>query len=331
MKEKLEDERADRLAEMQEARERAAAEKNDESAAPRLYLWPVELVAKNLEQLGFPGCAEYATKHKLEGRRFIHIDDTQVGTLLEPVAKDNRAIKKIGSYFRSVRSEELASAPKLTALITTKIDGSKRSCNLNLNEMKLTSFPDMICDAPQLVNVSAVHNRIKFVPNELGLLTRLVNLKLGQNKLKLLPDSIGRCRALQMLMVEENEIKHLPRSLGNCHALRVLDVSRNELRLLPSTLSKCQKMVKIVAFDNPLKLPREVIDEGTKAIISLLESIGNAEEGNYLRMFNIKLKAVPAFTFEMTTLTMLNIDKNRSPVSACPKNFPVISALFYRS
>jgi Leucine-rich repeat (LRR) protein len=308
---KVEDERLERLAELQEARERAAAERDAEPATPHLYMWSAELVAGSLEQLGLPECAEYVRERGLDGRRFTLLEDSQVGALLEPIAKDGKKIKKVGAYFRGVRSEELANAPKLSALVTTKIDGSKRSCNLTLNEMKLTSFPDMICDIPQLVNVSAVHNRIRFVPSEIGVLTRLVNLKLGKNKLVELPESIGRCKALQMLMVEENDIKQLPRALGNCHALRVVDVSSNNLKMLPSTLSRCQKMVKLVAFDNPLKLPREVMDEGTKAVMSLLEVIGNAEEGGYLRMVNIKLQAVPQFTFDMTSLTMLNLDKNR--------------------
>jgi hypothetical protein len=134
-------------------------------------------VASSLEQLGIPECADYVRERGLDGRRFSLLEDSQVGALLEPIAKDNKKIKKVGAYFRGVRSEELANAPKLSALVTTKIDGSKRSCNLNLNEMKLSSFPEMICDIPQLVNVSAVHNRIRFVPSEIGILTRLVNLQ----------------------------------------------------------------------------------------------------------------------------------------------------------
>lgn len=312
LKEKLEDERFVRMAELQEARQKAESEKHREPAVTRLYFWTAELVANSLEKIGFADCAHYAIEHKLEGRRFMNLEaDIFIGQLLEPVSKDTTAMKKVNQFFKQVRRDELANAPKLTALITTKIDGSKRSCNLNLNEMKLTSFPDMICDIPQLVNVSAVHNRIKFVPGEIGLLTRLVNLKLGQNKILSLPDTIGRCKALQMLMVEENELKQLPRSLGNCHALRVVDVSRNQLQMLPSTLSRCNKIVKLLAFDNPLKLPREVMDEGAKPLLSLLDSIGNAEEGNYLRIFNFKLHAIPEFTFEMTYLTMLNLDSNR--------------------
>ena len=321
IQEKIEDERLERLAQLQEARERAAAERDAEPATPHLYLWTAELVASSLEQLGIPECADYVRERGLDGRRFSLLEDSQVGALLEPIAKDNKKIKKVGAYFRGVRSEELANAPKLSALVTTKIDGSKRSCNLNLNEMKLSSFPDMICDIPQLVNVSAVHNRIRFVPSEIGILTRLVNLKLGKNKLIELPESVGRCKALQMLMLEENELKQLPRSLGHCHALRVVDVSGNQLKMIPSTMSRCQKMVKLVAFDNPLKLPREVMDEGTKALMSLLEAIGNAEEGGYLRMFNIKLRAVPEFTFDMTSLTMLNLDKNRWILSDCIRGF----------
>jgi len=313
LQEKVQDERLERMAALQEARERAAEEKSrqDENKVPNLYLWSAEQVAQSLKQTGFPECADYVLDRRLEGRRFLNLEDSAVGSLLEPIAKDNKSIRTIGAHFRSIRSEELANAPKLTALITTKIDGSKRSCNLVLNDMKLTSFPDMICDIPQLTNISVVHNRMRTIPEEIGLLARLVNLKLGQNKLVSLPDSIGRCKALQMLMVEENSIKILPRSLGNCTALRVVDVSRNELQMIPSTISKCQKIVKLVAFDNPLKLPREVMDEGTKAVLSLLDSIGNAEEGQYLRMFNIKLHAIPEFTFDMTSLTMLNLDKNR--------------------
>jgi len=312
IQEKLEDERLSRQADMQEARDRAAAERETEPAVPRLFFWSAELVASNLQQLGLPECAAHVLRAKLEGRRFINLEDSGLGGLLEPIARDTKAVRKANAYFLGVRRDELANAPKLTALITTKIDGSKRTCNLNLNEMKLTSFPDVICDILPLVNISAVHNRIRSVPGEIGLLTRLANLKLGQNKIISLPDSIGRCKALQMLMVEENELKHLPRALGNCVSLRVLDVSRNNLKMLPSTLSKCHKIVKLVAFDNPLKLPREVMDEGTKAVVSLLESIGDAEDGDYLRMVGIKLHAIPEFTFDMTSLTMLNLDHNRS-------------------
>ena len=322
-KEKVEDARfdrhaietaaCDRAAAIQAARDRAAAERDAEPTVPRLYFWTPDIVAKSLDQLGFPECAHFVVEHKLEGRRFLGLEgESPIGNLLEPIAKDSKAMKKVAAYFRSVRSDELASAPKTTALITTKVDDSKRTSNLNLNQMKMTFLPDMICDVPQLVNLSACQNNIKFLPGEIGQLTRLVNLKLGNNKLISLPDSIGRCKALQMLMLEENEIKELPRSLGNCHALRVVDVSRNKLRMIPSTLSKCKKIVKLVAFDNPLKMPREVMDEGTAAIVSLLEAIGDAEEGQYLRMFNIKLKAIPEFTFDMTSLTMLNLDNNRS-------------------
>ena len=312
-----EGEKVDRLAELNEARQRVAAERAaaEANVKPRLYSWRAEAVAEALQDLGFPACADCARQSNLAGYRFIHVEESAVQAVLEPInsktPEDLKAAKAILAHFRAIRDQELNNAPKLSAVITTKIDGSKRSCNLNLNETKISTFPDVICDIPSLTNISALHNRLKVIPDEIGCLTRLVNLKLGQNKLVALPESLGRCRALQMIMAEDNELKSLPRSLGNCPALRVVDVSKNQLRMLPSTLSKCSKMVKLITFDNPLKLPREVIDEGTKAVLSLLDSIGDAEEGGYLRVVKSKMKTIPTFIFDMKSLTMLNLDCNR--------------------
>ena len=181
--EKVEQERQDRLAELEAAREKLAAEKKAEPAVRRLYAWSAEQVATAFEELEFPECAKHVIKHNLEGWRFMNVTDSTLGDLLEPISKDSKAAKEINAHFIGIREAELSIAPKLSALVVTKIDASKRSCNLNLNQMNLTVFPDMVCNVPQLVNISAVHNKMKFVPSEVGLLTRLVNLKLGQNKI----------------------------------------------------------------------------------------------------------------------------------------------------
>jgi len=145
-------------------------------------------------------------------------------------------------------------------------------------------------------------NKLRAVSREIGLLTRIVSLKLSQNKIAVLPDDLGRLCAMQMCFLEENELRALPATMQTCTALKVLDVSKNRITMLPTGLWRCGRITKINTYDNPLRLPPEVVSLGAAPILATLRALNTAETDGVLRLEGLQLRAVPECVLAFTNV-----------------------------
>ena len=134
-------------------------------------------------------------------------------------------------------------------------------------------------------------NKLRAVSREIGLLTRIVSLKLSQNKIAVLPDDLGRLCAMQVCFLEENDLRALPATMQTCTALKVLDVSKNRITMLPTGLWRCGRITKINTYDNPLRLPPEVVSLGAAPILATLRALNTAETDGVLRLEGLQLRS----------------------------------------
>ncbi|KAJ3341753.1 hypothetical protein HDU93_004137 [Gonapodya sp. JEL0774] len=111
----------------------------------------------------------------------------------------------------------------------------------------------------QIFSVS--RNRIRTLPDTVGLLSKLVELRCSENELESIPASIGRLTKLTTLSLDKNRIGHIPPEIGDAKAIINLDLSQNPLRVLPAELARLKFLRKlrldecplIQSFDYPLE------------------------------------------------------------------------------
>ena len=279
-----------------------------ENAFPRVYSWTTEEVAVFLSSQ--PEMAIYvAVAHSLQirGAQLLSMDESQVKGALEATARHAREILL---KLRSIRAAEIATSPKPSPPIATKIEESRRTNTLNLNETKLARFPDLICDVATLTNLSFAGNKIRSIPQEIGLLSRLVTLKGGSNSLTSLPDSVGSLVKLQLLLLDCNQLSSLPETLMFCTSLKTLDVSQNKIVMLPFGLCRCSKLSKIIVYDNPVLVPQDMIQKGAKQVLALLEALFVASDTSALDMSSMSLIQIPRVILDLLAVTSLKLDNN---------------------
>lgn len=77
------------------------------------------------------------------------------------------------------------------------------------------------------------HNRLEYLPREIGLCTRLRKLRVSHNRLLALPTELTTLRLLEELDASHNAITEFPKELCLQPALRVLSLANNRIRQLP--------------------------------------------------------------------------------------------------
>eukprot|EP00961_Rhodomonas_salina_P249923 3378136-Rhodomonas_salina.2 len=277
-------------------------------AVLRVFSWTPNQVASFLTEIGHDEYAEGALCSQACGRNFLNIEGKALVELIG--CSDGKHQRHILNEFRNRRDAEVRTVQSPPASVSSKIETARRSCVLVLNDMKLARFPDVVCDIVNLNNVAMMKNRLRSLPPEVGMLTKLSTLKLGRNKLSSLPDSMEHMKNLQLLSLEENELRKLPEGPMHCTLLKMLDVSMNQITLLPFGLHKCDKLTKINVYDNPMRLPREVLKQNPPSVLKMLGGFFQAEAENNLVLTALGLLAIPIIVFEMESLTALNIASN---------------------
>ena len=278
------------------------------SVVSRVFQWSTEDVVEffksedsDLRQYSFVAETNLVTGYQLLGA-----DETHLKLLLNSSA---RHAHEIFQKIKSIRQGEIASYPRLSAQVSAKIDVCKRTNSMILNEMKLSRFPDVVCDMIHITNLSFTGNQIRTLPPEIGLMTRLTSLKGGRNRLIALPESFGYLKSLQTVLLEDNELSMLPESIMNCCVLKILDISQNKIEMLPLGLYRCSSLSKLNLYDNPLALPKSVTDRGAKAVLQILEALHGAHQSSVMNLQNFYLNSIPKLML-VPSLTILNLDRN---------------------
>ncbi|XDD49463.1 leucine-rich repeat domain-containing protein [Leptospira sp. WS92.C1] len=143
---------------------------------------------------------------------------------------------------------------------------------LDLGMQKITSFPEEICNFPNLKR-----------------------LDLRLNSLSSLPDTIGNCKNLEQLNVFGNDLTTFPSSLSKLKKLKILLTGNNDLIVLPSELLFLPEIKTIYADQNKLTL--------RETDIEILASLPNLEELDL--NLNAGIKTLPVNYTKLRNLTRL--------------------------
>ncbi|MDQ2905318.1 MAG: replicative DNA helicase [Chloroflexota bacterium] len=95
-----------------------------------------------------------------------------------------------------------------------------------------------------------------------------------------LPPEIGQLTNLQTLDLSHNHLRHLPAEMRNLRALTELDISENEFVALPQMLASLPALedLQIYPMARLRFPPREVLSQGTEAVLMYLRSNKYADD-----------------------------------------------------
>ncbi|XP_042517260.1 uncharacterized protein LOC122091404 isoform X2 [Macadamia integrifolia] len=127
------------------------------------------------------------------------------------------------------------SSPSLSGLPLHKLKALKE---LELCKIppRPSAFPILseIANLTSLTRLSVCHFSIRYLPPEIGCLSKLEFLDLSFNKLKKLPNEITSLNSLKSLRVSHNKFVEMPPTLSSLLSLESLDLSYNQLTSLGS-------------------------------------------------------------------------------------------------
>lgn len=188
-------------------------------------------------------------------------------------------------------------------LLASTLPDSFGSLNSKLEELCLDEnvierLPATAANLSALSWVSLRRNLLAELPGSiLGAWRKLVHLDLRDNKLKALPEEVGLCASLETLMLTGNELTDLPEALRGCTALLELHVQRNQLTALPLGLGACGALQLLDVTSNKLtELPGGVL-AGLGSLRTLFAG------GN-------KITAVPVEVAALRELEVLSLSGN---------------------
>ena len=124
---------------------------------------------------------------------------------------------------------------------------------------ELTNLEHLLLDENEIESISCLHqlknlrklslksNRLRSLPNEMGILKTLQDLNLQDNQITRLPRHIGGLRAIQRLDLKSNDLAALPAAIGKLTSLKALDISDNRrISQLPRTMYDLSKELKLM-------------------------------------------------------------------------------------
>ena len=150
-----------------------------------------------------------------------------------------------------------------------------------------------ITSCVDLKEIDISHNRIEYLPDDIGALTRLRRLDARENRLQCLPSSLShiaelcelycgmnklthlqddfvweQLMKLKTLDISSNDINVLPDSISKLPAIAVLDISNNDIARLPDCFGKLQTLRKLVLHGNPIRsIRRELLENETTELM----------------------------------------------------------------
>jgi len=83
---------------------------------------------------------------------------------------------------------------------------------------------------PDLHKIYFNHNKLTWVPHEIGTMRSLTVLDLSFNDLQVLPVEIGMLTTLKRLLLYENHLDDLPNEIGSLYQLEMLGIEGNPMR-----------------------------------------------------------------------------------------------------
>jgi Leucine-rich repeat (LRR) protein len=120
------------------------------------------------------------------------------------------------------------------------------------------------------VELNIGNNRLRELPEALGLMHQLVSFSCPQNRIVRFPESFTKLTNLTALKCAGNGISLLPKRIGHLYKLRVMRMEDNNLTTLPGDFQKLNKLsdlcfsrnrIGTLALITPLNPPKKRIDK----------------------------------------------------------------------
>ncbi|KAK3069862.1 Glucose-repressible alcohol dehydrogenase transcriptional effector [Teratosphaeriaceae sp. CCFEE 6253] len=133
------------------------------------------------------------------------------------------------SISRSTDTEEHGERRRtLTASEEAEDVGSWDALDLGGHGLK-SMAASIIRHYPNLRKIYFNHNKLTWLPSEVGMMRNLTMLDVSFNKLDALPAEIGMLTNLKKLLVYGNELRDLPYEIGSLYHLEVLGIAGNHM------------------------------------------------------------------------------------------------------
>ena len=121
------------------------------------------------------------------------------------------------------------SGNKLTVLPSWYFSTLHCTTDLNIGNNRLKQLPEALGLMHQLVKFACPQNRITYLPKSFTKLTNLTQLKASGNGLSMLPKRIGHLYKLRILRLEDNNLRTLPGDFQKLVKLQELTLARNRM------------------------------------------------------------------------------------------------------
>lgn len=171
------------------------------------------------------------------------------------------AVKIIKEAFEKRSTQLDLSKLGLTSLPSC-IGNLKELEKLDLSDNKLYSIPkeigglsnlkELIVRSNILGSKASVNNPSGGIPKEIGKLGELRNLDLRKNGLSSIPNEIGKLSELRKLKLSGNKLDRIPTATGGLAKLNELDLSQNELDHISASICRLQELNTLKLEDNNL-------------------------------------------------------------------------------
>lgn len=229
---------------------------------------------------------------------------------------------------------------------------------LKLNNRRLTSIPDELCELTHLEHVEMYRNRLADLPAAFSKLTSLRHLDLSDNDFDHIPDPLFELRELSELLMPANDLAVVPDGIGDLHnlvtlrlggvrgaispalgslpLLEVLAVEASTTGALPAQLGDLRRL-RILALDGSLldEFPPwicgldnlEVLTLRGCGLTEIPEEVGALRSLRILDLSGNDLPDLPEALFDLEALHSLDLyDNPRLPIIDLPTRLPNLTS-----
>ncbi|MFX1552849.1 MAG: leucine-rich repeat domain-containing protein [Promethearchaeota archaeon] len=202
-----------------------------------------------------------------------------------------------------------------------------KRCDLRFNH--LINIPTVLNRSIEYLDLS--YNKITKLP-DFSYFKSLKTLNLKTNRLRNLPESIGLVKTLENLNLRNNMLTHLPSSISSLSSLKSLDLHGNKLTSIEINLSASIKELEL-GWNNFTTIPKEVqpllflekLGMGGNKLVTLPEWIGSFHSLKELELYDNKLCNIPDSLGNLNSLEKLNLRNNQ--LSNLPSSMTKLKSL----
>lgn len=153
------------------------------------------------------------------------------------------------------------------------LDYSKRE----LNSIPMGAYTGAALGGKPVQILWAHCNKIKFIPEVVGIMSSLTDLRLHDNQIEKLPVEFGNLASIKRLWLNNNILGSCPDTLGKLTTLEMLALSNNPFTELDTGIGRLVRLSDLMLDGLKLAVPpREIIVRGPKAIVDYLSRVHGA-------------------------------------------------------